>query len=148
VKINGATHCLWRAVDREGKVLEADVSRSGDRKAALKFLRKTPKRHGPPHVFVTDKLRTCGAARKNPGLPAAREAGQWPNYRAENSHQPTRRRERAMLRFRRMRSSQKCATVHSSVRNPFHAERTLSGRDNLKAFRTAALIECRQPGAA
>lgn len=53
-----------------------------------------------------------------------------------------------MLRFRRMRSSQKCATVHSSVRNPFHAERTLSGRDNLKAFRTAALIECRQPGAA
>ncbi len=102
VKINGVTHYLWRAVDHEGEVLEAYVSKSRDRKAALKFLRKTLKRHGRPHVFVTDKLRSYGAALKDLGLPDERETGQWLNNRAENSHQPFRRRERAMLRFRRM----------------------------------------------
>jgi len=144
VKINGVTHYLWRAVDHEGEVLEAYVSKSRDRKAALKFLRKTLKRHGRPHVFVTDKLRSYGAALKDLGLPDERETGQWLNNRAENSHQPFRRRERAMLRFRRMRSLQKFAAVHSSIHNLFNAERTLSSRDNFKAFRTAALTEWRQ----
>ena len=64
VKINGVTHCRWRAVDHEGEVPEAYVSQKRDRKAALKFLRKTMKRHGNPHVFVTDKLRSHGAALK------------------------------------------------------------------------------------
>ena len=144
VKINGVTHYLWRAVDHEGEVLEAYVSKSRDRKAALKFLRKTLKRHGRPHVFVTDKLRSYGAALKDLGLPDERETGQWLNNRAENSHQPFRRRERAMLRFRRMRSLQKFAAVHSSIHNLFNAERTLSSRDNFKASRTAALTERRQ----
>lgn len=144
VKINGVTHYLWRAVDHEGEVLEAYVSKSRDRKAALKFLRKTLKRHGRPHVFVTDKLRSYGAALKDLGLPDERETGQWLNNRAENSHQPFRRRERAMLRFRRMRSLQKFAAVHSSIHNLFNAERTLSSRDNFKAGRTAALTEWRQ----
>ncbi len=144
VKINGVTHYLWRAVDHEGEVLEAYVSKSRDRKAALKFLRKTLKRHGRPHVFVTDKLRSYGAALKDLGLPDERETGQWLNNRAENSHQPFRRRERAMLRFRRMRSLQKFAAVHSSIHNLFNAERTLSSRDNFKASRTAALTEWRQ----
>jgi putative transposase len=144
VKINGVAHYLWRAVDHEGEVLEAYVSKSRDRKAALKFLRKTLKRHGRPHVFVTDKLRSYGAALKDLGLPDEREAGQWLNNRAENSHQPFRRRERAMLRFRRMRSLQKFAAVHSSIHNLFNAERTLSSRDNFKASRTAALTEWRQ----
>jgi putative transposase len=144
VKINGVTHYLWRAVDHEGEVLEAYVSKSRDRKAALKFLRKTLKRHGRPHVFVTDKLRSYGAALKDLGLPDERETGQWLNNRAENSHQPFRRRERAMLRFRRMRSLQKFAAVHSSIHNLFNAERILSSRDNFKASRTAALAEWRQ----
>jgi putative transposase len=144
VKINGVTHYLWRAVDNEGEVLEAYVSKSRDRKAALKFLRKTLKRHGRPHVFVTDRLRSYGAALKDLGLPDERETGQWLNNRAENSHQPFPRRERAMLRFRRMRSLQKFAAVHSSIHNLFNAERTLSSRDNFKASRTAALTEWRQ----
>ncbi len=144
VKIKGVPHYLWRAVDHEGEVLEACVSKSRDRKAALKFLRKTLKRHDRPHVFVTDKPRSYGAALKDLGLPDERETGQWLNNRVENSHQPFRRRERAMLRFRRMRSLQKFAAVHSSIHNLFNAERTLSSRDNFKASRTAALTEWRQ----
>ena len=57
VKINGETHCLWRAVDQEGEVLEALVSKRRDRKVALKFLKKLLKRHSDPEVIVTDKLR-------------------------------------------------------------------------------------------
>jgi len=63
------------------------------------------RRHGHPHIFVTDKLRSYGAALKHLGLPDDRETGRWLNNRAENSHQPFRRRDRAMLRFRRMRSN-------------------------------------------
>ena len=144
VKINGVTHSLWRAVDHEGEVLEALVTKRRDRKAALKFLRKTMKRHGRPHVLVTDKLRSSGAALKDLGLSGDRETGRWLNNRAENSHLPFRRRERAMLRFRRMRSLQKFAAVHASVHNHFNQERWLSSRHNFKASRTAALSNWRQ----
>jgi putative transposase len=101
VKINGETHYLWRAVDHEGEVLESFVTKNRDRKAALKFLRKTMKRHGRPDIFVTDKLRSYGAAMKEIGNADRQEAGRWKNNRAENSHQPFRRRERVTLRFRR-----------------------------------------------
>lgn len=102
------------------------------------------KRHGRPHVFVTDKLRSYGAALKSPGLPDDRETGRWLNNRAENSHQPFRRRERAMLRFRRMRSLQKFVAVHSSVHNHFNAERALNSRANFEVNRSVALAEWRQ----
>ena len=102
------------------------------------------KQHGHPHVFVTDKLRSYGAALKDLGQPDNRETGHWLNNRAENSHQPFRRRERAMLRFRRMRSLQKFATVHSSIHNLFNAERALNSRENFKVNRSAALTEWRQ----
>ena len=61
LKINGVTHYLWRAVDHDGEVLKALVTKRRDRKAALKSLRKTMKRHGRPHVFGTDKLRSVCA---------------------------------------------------------------------------------------
>ena len=131
VKISGVLHYLWRAVDHEGEVLEAYLSKKRNRKAALKFLRKTIKRHGRPHIFVTDKLRSYGVALKELGLPDDRETGRWLNNRAENSHQPFRRRERAMLRFRRMRSLQKFVAVHFSIHNLFNAERALTSRDIL-----------------
>ena len=115
VKINGETHYLWRAVDHEGEVLESFVTKRRDRKAALKFLRKTMKRHGNPHIFVTDKLRSDGAAMKAIGNADKQETGRWLNNRAENSHQPFRRRERAMIRFRRMRTLQKFVAVHASI---------------------------------
>ena len=148
VKINGETHYLWRAVDHEGEVLESYVTRRRYRKAALKFLRKSMKRFGQPQVLVTDKLRSYGAAMKVVGNIWKQETGRWLNNRAENSHLPFRRRERAMLRFRQMRCLQKFATVHSSVHNHFNQERHLYSRENFKLNRAAALAEWRGLGAA
>ncbi|CUH39968.1 Transposase IS66 family protein [Jannaschia seosinensis] len=143
VKINGEQHYLWRAVDHEGEVLESFVTKTRDKKAALKFLRKAMKKHGRADVLVTDKLRSYGAALKDLGMADRQETGRWLNNRAENSHLPFRRRERAMQRFRRMRSLQKFAAVHASVSNHFNQERSLSSRDIFKTNRTAALAEWR-----
>ena len=143
VKINGEQHYLWRAVDHEGEVLESFVTKTRDRRAALKFLRKTLKRHGRPDNIVTDRLRTYGAALKALGRGDDRETGRWCNNRAENSHLPFRRRERAMQRFRRLRSLQKFAAVHASIHNLFNLERALSTRSSYKARRAAALNEWR-----
>ncbi|MEY8144012.1 IS6 family transposase [Falsihalocynthiibacter sp. CO-5D18] len=143
VKINGELHYLWRAVDHEGEVLESYVTKRRDRKAALKFLKKTMKRHGKAEVLVTDKLRSYGAAMKVVGNVAKQETGRWKNNRAENSHLPFRRRESAMIRFRRMRTLQKFVSVHASVFNHFNQERSLSQRGHFKMNRTAALAEWR-----
>jgi putative transposase len=147
VKINGERHYLWRAVDHEGEVLESFVTKTRDKKAALKFLKQAMRKHGCPDVFVTDLLRSYGAALKDIGLANRQETGRWANNRAENSHLPFRRRERAMLRFRRMRSLQKFAAVHSSVHNHFNQERHLCSRQNFKLNRSAALAEWRELGA-
>ena len=144
VKINGEQHYLWRAVDQEGEVLESFVTKSRDKKAALKFLKKTIRRHGRPEVFVTDRLRSYGAALKQIGLADRQETGRWLNNRAENSHLTFRRREKAMLRFRRIRSLQKFASVQAAIHNHFNQERHLYSRDNFKLNRTAALAEWRQ----
>ena len=141
VKINGAKHYLWRAVDHEGEVLEAFATRTRDKGAALKFLKKMMKRHGKPRAIVTDGLRSYGAAMKEIGNAGVHETGRWLNNRAENSHQPFRRRERAMLRFRRMHTLQKISAVHASVHNHFKQERRLVSRDIYKERRSAALAE-------
>ncbi len=125
VKIIGVKHNLWRAVDHEGEVLESVVTKRRDRKAALNFLRKSLRRHGLVDQIVTNRLVSYGAALKALNAVDKREAGRWFNNRAENSHQPFRRREQAMLRFRRMRSLQEFAAVHSSVHNQFNQECTL-----------------------
>lgn len=144
VKINGETHYLWRTVDHEGEVLESFVTKRRDRKAALRFLRKSMKRYGQPQSIVTDKLRSYSAAMNTIGNAERQQTGRWLNNRAENSHLPFRRRERAMLRFRQMRSLQKFAAVHSSVHNHFNQERHLYSSHNFKINRTAALNEWRQ----
>jgi putative transposase len=141
VKINGEPHYLWRAVAHEGEVFERFVTKRRDRKAALKFLRKTMKRHGNPQIFVTDKPRSYGAAMKVIGSADKQETSRWLNNRAENSHQPSRRRERAMIRFRCIRTLQKFVAVHASINNHFNQDRSLSQRDHFKANRTAALNE-------
>ena len=148
VKINGERHYLRRAVDQEGEVLEAFVSKKRDRKAALKFLRKLMKRYPRPDAIITDRLRSYRAALRELGGSGRHQAGRWLNNRAENSHLPFRRGEHAMLRFRRMRSLQKFATVHSSVYNHFNLRRSLCSRDNFKLNRAAALAQWRQLGAA
>jgi putative transposase len=140
VKANGVQHYLWRAVDHDGQVLEAYVTRTRDKAAALKFLKKL---HGRAEELVTDGLKSYGAALKEIGAEDRQVTGRWENNRAENSHQPFRRRERAMLRFRRMHCLQKFASVHGSVHNHFNSERTLTDRSTYKAARTAALAEWR-----
>ena len=104
VKINGERHYLWRAVDHEGEVLESFVTKARDKKAALKFLKKAMRKHVRPDVIVTDRLRSYRAALKEIGAAKRQETGRWLNNRAENLHLPFRRRERAMLRFRRIRT--------------------------------------------
>jgi putative transposase len=84
VKISGETHDLWRAVDHEGEVLESFVTKRRDRKAALKFLPKTMKRYGRPHIFFTDKLRSYGAAMKEIGRKPA--AGKTTGLKIHTSH--------------------------------------------------------------
>ena len=125
------------------RLLESLVTKTRGRKAALKFLKKSMKRHGRPETIVTDRLRSYGAALKDLGRGDDREMGRWLNNRAENSHLPFRRRERAMLRFRRMRTLQKFASVHASVHNHFPTERHLQDRNAYKLTRAAALAEWR-----
>ena len=144
VRINGELHYIWRAVDHEGEVLEAFVTKRRDRKAALKFLRKTMKRYGCPEVVVTDRLGSYKASMREIGKASCQETGRWLNNRAENSHQPLRRREKVMNRFRSMRSLQKFASVQSAIHNHFNLERHIYRRDEFKENRFAALAEWRQ----
>ena len=144
VKINGQTHYLWRAVDHEGEVLESYVTKSRDKASALKFLKKAMKRYGNPREVVTDRLRSYRAAMREIGNEGRQITGRHENNRAENSHLPFRRRERAMARFRQMRSLQKFAAAHASVHNHFNHDRSLERRSRFKDLRQAALIEWRE----
>ena len=119
VKVGGEMHYLWRAVDQEGEVLESYVTKTRDKKAALRFIKKALKRHGSPEAITTDGLRSYRAAMTDLGNTDKQEVGRWANNRVENSHLPFRRRERAMLLFRQMRSLQKFASVHANVHNQF-----------------------------
>lgn len=141
VRINGEMHYLWRAVDHEGEILESFVTKKRHKSAALRFFKKTLKRHGQPAAIVTDGLRSYPAAMRELGNLERREMGRRLNNRAENSHLPFRRREPAMLRFRQMKSLQKFASVHASLHNHFNSERHLVDRQTYKLRRSAALAE-------
>lgn len=141
VRLNGEMVYLWRAVGHEGEVLESYVTRTRDKSAALRFMKKALKRHGSPEVITTDGLRSYKAALTELGTAEKQEVGRWANNRVENSHLPFRRRERAMLRFRQMKSLQKFASVHASFHNHFAQERHLVDRETYKTRRSAALVE-------
>jgi putative transposase len=143
VKINGEMRYLWRAVDHEGEVLESFVTKDRDKAAALDFIKRALKRHGPPRVIVTDGLRSYKAALSDLGIADRQEVGRWKNNRVENSHLPFRRRERVMQRFRRMKTLQKFSSVHGTVHNHFGQERHLISRQHYKQRRSAALTEWR-----
>ncbi len=115
VKVNSKRHYLWRVLDHEGEVLEAVVMKRRNKAAALKFLRKLMKRHGCAEEIVTDRFASYKAALRDLGALENQQTGRRLNNRVENSHLPFRRGERAMQRFRRMRSLQKFTAVHFSV---------------------------------
>ena len=144
VRINGKTHYLWRAVDHEGEVLEVFATKRRDRKAALKFLKRAMKRYGRPWSIVTDRLASYGAAMKTIGNKGRHECGRCLNNRAENSHQPFRRWEGAMARFRDIKTLQKLSSAHASIHNHFNLDRQLNNRETFKQNRSAALAEWRQ----
>jgi putative transposase len=120
ITIAGKKHWLWRAVDQEGFVLDVLVQSRRDKKAAKRLLRKLMKKQGrSPRVLITDKLRSYGAAKREimPGVEHRQHKGL--NNRAENSHQPTRRRERIMKRFKSPRQVQRFLSTHDQVANLF-----------------------------
>ena len=141
VKINGETFYLWRAVDHEGEVLEVFATKRRDRKAALAFLKRAMKRYGRPQAVVTDRLSPYRAAMKELGIERRQVCGRWLNNRAENSHQPFRRHEGAMARFRDLKTLQKLASVHASTHNLFNQDRHLNKRATFKENNSAALAE-------
>src|SRR4029450_9139704 len=116
--IGGKKHYLWRAVDQDGVVLDVLVQRRRDKKAAERLLRKLLKRQcRAPRVMITDKLGSYGAAKKElmPGVEHRGHKGL--NNRAENSHQPTRRRERQMKRFKSAGQAQRFLSAHDQIGN-------------------------------
>ena len=143
VKVGGEMHYLWRAVDQEGEILESYVTRTRGKTAVLTFMKKALKRHGSPEAITTDGLRSYKAAMSELGNADKQEVGRWANNRLENSHLPFRRRERAMIRFRRMKTLQKFAAVHGTVHNHFTHERHLVSREIYKERRAAALAAWR-----
>ena len=143
VKVGGETRYLWRAVDHEGEVLDAVVTKRRDRRSAFKLLKKLMKRYGRPVSVVTDRLRSYRSALRELGCAQRQEVGRWLNNRAENSHQPFRRRERAIHCFRKDETLQKFVSVQSQIQNHFNGERHLVNRQRYRVFRSAALAEWR-----
>ena len=133
VKLNGEMVYLWRAVDHEGEILESFVTKKRDKEAALSFMKKALKRHGSLEAITTDGLASYKAAMKVLCNTDKQEIGRWANNRVENSQLPFRRRERAMLRFRQMKSRQKFASVHANVHIHFKQERPPSRSPDLQA---------------
>jgi len=149
VAISGRLFWLWRAVDDEGEVLDLLVQRRRDKGAALKLMRRLLKKHGfAPAVLVTDRLRSYGAAKSEMGLSACHERGLRLNNRAENSHQPVRRREREMQRFKSPGAAQRFLSVRSAVHNTFNVHRHLVSRNALRVLRGEALRTWRAATAA
>ena len=116
LKISGRMVYLWRAVDAEGEVLDVLVQSKRNKHAALKLMRKLLKKCGfVPDRLITDDLRSYGAAAHDLGIARRHERGRWKNNRAENSHQPTRRRERKMQPFKSSGSAQRFLSAHAAV---------------------------------
>ena len=149
IRIDGRLVYLWRAVDTEGEVLDVVVQSKRDKRAALKLLRKLLKKMAfVPDKLVTDDLRSYGAAARELGLSRRHERGRWRNNRAENSHQPTRRRERKMQGFKSAGSAQRFLSVHSATYNTFNVQRHLISAKTHRAFRASAMQTWREVTAA
>ena len=137
LKINGITHYLWRAVDQNGVVLDILVQARRNRWAAIRFFRKLLRTTGRrPRVIITDKLRSYGAAKRIvlPGV--SHRQHRYLNNRTENSHQPTRERERRMRRFKSARQAQRFVEVHGILASHFRPRRHLLSAADYRQLRS------------
>ena len=140
LKIDGRMVYLWRAVDAEGEVLDVLVQSKRNKHAALKLMRKLLRTYAfVPERLVTDDLRSYSAAVRDLGIERRHERGRWKNNRVENSHQPTRRRERKMQRFKSPGSAQKFLSTHAAVYNTFNVQRHLTSAQTHRTLRAAAM---------
>ena len=140
VKIDGRMVYRWRAVDAEDEVLDVLVQAKRNKRAALKLMRKLLKKYGfVPDKLVKDDLRSYGAAASDLGISKRHERGRWRNNRAENSHQPTRRRERTMQGFKSPDSAQRFLSTHAATYNTFNVQRHLISARTHRAFRASAM---------
>ena len=140
LKIDGRLVYLWRAVDAEGEVLDVLVQSKRNKHAAMKLMRKLLRKYGVvPDRVITDDLRSYRAAARDLGIEKRHERGRWRNNRAENSHQPTRRRERKMQGFKSTGSAQRFLSNHAAVYNTFNVQRHLTSASTHRAFRASAM---------
>jgi Transposase and inactivated derivatives len=150
VRIKGQRMYMWRAVDKEGEVLDMLVQKRRNKKAALKLLRKLLKNQGfLPERIVTDGLASYRAALKVLKCQGRHQPGRLrDNNRVENSHLPVRRRERKMQRFKSQGQAQRFVSTHSAIYNTFNLQRHLISRKTLRTFRAAAMAEWNAASAA
>ncbi|MCX8227639.1 MAG: IS6 family transposase [Sulfitobacter sp.] len=145
ITMRGKKHWLWRAVDQNGFVLDVLVQSRRNTNAAKRLMRKLLKRHGsPPRVMITDKLRSYGAAKREvmPGVEHRSHKGL--NNRAENSHWPTRQRERAMKRFKSPRQLQRFLSIHDPIANLFQLPRHKMTSTDFREMRSLATQTLRE----
>jgi putative transposase len=149
LKIDGRMVYLWRAVDAEGEVPDVLVQSKRNKHAAFRLMRKLLRKYAvAPERLVTDDLRSYGAATLDLGIDHLHDRGRWKNNRAENSHQPTRRRERKMQRFKSAGSAQEFLSTHAAAYNTFNVQRHLTSAQSHRALRAAAMSTWREAVAA
>jgi putative transposase len=145
LKIAGRAVYLWHAFDAEGEVPDVLVQFKRNKHAALKLMCKLLKRYSfVPDRVITDDLRSYGAAAHDLGINSRHERGRWKNNRAENSHQPTRRREHKMQRFKSPGSAQKFLSTHAAVYNTFNVQPHLTSARTRRTFRDVAMNTWRE----
>src|ERR1700685_1573156 len=139
IRIQGVQHYLWRAVDQDGVVLDILVQPRRDANAAKRFFKRLLKGlQYMPRVIVTDKLRSYGVARRQLLPKVEHRQSRYLNNRAENSHRPTRRRERQMQRFKSSRQAQRFLSAHALIYGHFHPRRHRLAATTYRAIRTQA----------
>ena len=142
VKINGKQHYLWRAVDQDGEVVDVYLQRKRDGAAAKRFLKRLVRSHGrEPRKIVTDKLRSYGAAHRELMPEVIHDTSQYANNRAEQSHEPTRVRERGMRKFKSVRQAQRFLGTHAVVSNLFNLGRHKVCAQDYRDLRISAFTE-------
>jgi putative transposase len=139
IRIQGVQHYLWRAVDQDGVVLDIFVQPRRDAKAAKRFLKRLLKGlQYEPRVIVTDKLKSYGVAQREVLPKVEHRQSRYLNNRAENSHRPTRRRERQMQRFKSPGQAQAFLSAHGFIYGHFHPRRHLMSADTYRKTRAMA----------